>query len=266
MKDYYKILGLPDNCTEADIKKAFRKLAFQYHPDTNPGSEKEAEARFKEINEAYGVLGDPARRRQYDLARKSPFAGVNSSAGTQGFGYSQQDIFNGIFSNPAMYEEMNRMFSRAGLRFDSDFLNRVYFSGGRNIGFQFFTGSPGYTRPAASGRTTGATVRNPGLLERLFLRIINGIFKFILKNLAGAQSGSLPGRNLDYHADIAVTRAEAVSGAEKTFSFRRNGQSRNLVVKVPSGIKDGNKIRLKGLGMVAGNRTGDLYLHVKIQG
>ena len=58
MKDYYKILGVSENCSEADIKKAFRKLAFQHHPDTNPGNEKQAEAKFKEINEAYGVLGD----------------------------------------------------------------------------------------------------------------------------------------------------------------------------------------------------------------
>ncbi|TET55154.1 MAG: hypothetical protein E3J50_05305 [Dehalococcoidia bacterium] len=58
-KDYYGILGLPRNASDAEIKKAYRKLAMQYHPDRNPGKEKWANEKFKEINEAYGVLGDP---------------------------------------------------------------------------------------------------------------------------------------------------------------------------------------------------------------
>ena len=66
MKDYYKILGVSENASERDIKSAYRRLAFRYHPDTNPGNEKEAEAKFKKINEAYCVLGDKVRRRQYD--------------------------------------------------------------------------------------------------------------------------------------------------------------------------------------------------------
>ena len=262
MKNYYEILGLPEDCSEADIKKAFRKLAFKYHPDTNPGNEKQAEARFKEINEAYGVLGDSAKRRQYDAARKSPFGGMYQGAGSPGFVYSQQDIFNGIFANSAMFDEMNRMFSGAGLRFDRDFLNRVYFSGG-NIGFQFFT-RPGsaYSNTSSSNRSASIPVRKPNWLERLLGRIINGLFKFIMKNLVGVQ----PAASLDYHVDIDVTRAEAETGAEKPFSYRRNGQVKNLMVKVPSGIRNGNKIRLKGMGIIAGGKKGDLYLHVRIKG
>ena len=266
MKDYYEILGLPENCSEADIKKAFRKLAFKYHPDTNPGNEKEAEARFKEINEAYGVLGDSTKRRQYDMARRSPFDTLNRGAGSPGFAYSQQDIFNGIFTNQAMYEEMNRMFSQAGLRFDRDFLNRVYFSGG-NIGFQFFT-RPGsvYSNMASTSRYTGVPVRKPNWLERLLGRMINGLFKFVVKNLAGAPPAASSGGSLDYHVDIDVTRAEAGSGTEKPFSYRRNGQVKKLVVKVPQGIKNGNKIRLKGMGIISGDKSGDLYLHIRIKG
>ena len=265
MKNYYEILGLTEDCSEADIKKAFRKLAFEHHPDTNPDNEKQAEARFKEINEAYGVLGDSAKRQQYDLARKSPFSGMARGTGSPGFAYSQQDIFNGIFTNRAMYEDMNRMFSHAGLRFDKDFLNRVYFSGG-NIGFQFFTGPRStYGSPAASPRYTGVPARKPNWLERLLGRILNGLFKYVARNLSGVQSTTPPAANLDYHVDIDVTRVEAESGAEKQFSYRRNGQVKNLLVKVPSGIRNGNKIRLKGMGIVAGNKTGDLYLHVKIK-
>jgi len=65
-KDYYQVLGVPRDATEAQIKKAYRKLAMQYHPDRNPGKEEWANKRFKEINEAFGVLGDPGKRKQYD--------------------------------------------------------------------------------------------------------------------------------------------------------------------------------------------------------
>ena len=133
MKDYYQILGVAENASQEDIKNAFRKLAFKYHPDKNPGNEKQAEEKFKEINEAYSILGDAGKRQQYDFARKSGFAGT----GYPGFGYSQSDIFRDAFSNPATIEELNRMFQQAGLRFDQDFLNRTFFSGNGVI-FQFF--------------------------------------------------------------------------------------------------------------------------------
>ena len=65
-KDYYKILGLSNNASQDEIKKAYRKLAMQYHPDRNHGKEEWANEKFKEINEAFSVLGDPEKRRQYD--------------------------------------------------------------------------------------------------------------------------------------------------------------------------------------------------------
>lgn len=263
MKDYYKILGVPENCTEADIKKAFRKLAFAHHPDTNPGNEKQAEARFKEINEAYGVLGDGAKRQQYDSARKSPFAGIGHTAGYQGFQYSQQDIFNGLFSNRAMYEELNKMFTSSGLRFDQEFLNNIFFSG-QGIGFRFFTG-PGSGSPAPGRRYSDMKVRKPSWLQRMLGKIIAGLFNYILKKLMNAPANSIPGRNLDYHVDLDISPEEATSGGEKQFTYRRNGQSKNLVVKLPSGIRTGNRIRLKGMGMVVGNKTGDLYLNVRVK-
>ena len=99
MKDYYQILGVPDSASQEDIKGAFRKLAFEFHPDTNPGNEKQAEEKFKEINEAYGVLGDRNKRQQYDFARKGQVAGVGYDTAFQ---YSQQDIFRDTFANQAM--------------------------------------------------------------------------------------------------------------------------------------------------------------------
>ena len=262
MKDYYKILGVPENCSAADIKKAFRKLAFQHHPDTNPGQEKQAEEKFKEINEAFGVLGDSARRRQYDFARSGRVAGYG--AGAQNFGYSQQDIFSGIFSNQAMFNELNRMFSQAGLRFDQDFLNRVFFSGG---GFttRFYTSTAG-TGARPSGRYQYAPVYQPGWIERLLSKIVAGIGRFILKRLFPAQYEPLATHNLDHHVSLEITPAEATDGGEKRVTYKRGNQVKNLMVKVPAGVKPGTKIRLRGMGMVAGRKSGDLYLHVKIKG
>ncbi len=269
MKDYYRILGIPENCPEADIKKAFRKLAFQHHPDTNPGNEKQAEEKFKEINEAYGVLGDKFKRQQYDLTRKGQFAGAGHGTGYQGFGYSQQDIFNGIFANRAMFDEMNRMFSQAGLRFDQDFLNRVFFSG-RGFTFQFFN-SPGrtsnrsYSGNAAYQQYPRVYTHKPGWLERQLVGIVTRIAKFTINKLFGFQYEALSGHDLDHHVTIEITLAEAAAGSEQRVTYKRGGQVKNLMVKVPSEVKSGTKIRLKGMGMTAVNKSGDLYLHVKIK-
>jgi curved DNA-binding protein len=128
-KDYYGILDVSRNASDAEIKKAYRKLAMQYHPDRNPGKEKWANEKFKEINEAYGVLGDPQKRRQYD------------QFGTVG---NIGDIF-GSPSTATTFEEMMRDLGGAGLRFD--FLDDVFgdFLKGRGSSFSFrsFGGRPG---------------------------------------------------------------------------------------------------------------------------
>lgn len=91
MKDYYKILGVSRDASQEEIKKAFRRLARQYHPDLNPGN-KEAEEKFKEINEAYACLSDPVKRANYD--RYGTAEGVSS-----GFGYESYTTFTDIFED-----------------------------------------------------------------------------------------------------------------------------------------------------------------------
>jgi len=240
MKDYYKILGVPENASQADIKKAFRKLAFQHHPDTNPGNEQAAAERFKEINEAYGVLGDENRRRQYDLARQGRFAGA----------YSQQDIFRQTFSNRAMYEELSRMFAQAGLRFDADFLNNMFF-GGRG-----FTTQQGY-------RYTTVSTYKPNWLERQLNKVAAKMSRFALKRLFGVDL-ELP-VVLDRHIELEISNAEAESGGEGQIIYKRNGRQKKLVVKIPAGIRSGTRIRLKGMGNKKGKKSGDLYLHVRVK-
>src|ERR1700722_15080897 len=92
-KDYYKVLGVPDTATDKEIGKAYRKLAKQYHPDANPGSED----RFKEISAAYDVLGDSARRKEYDEVRRlgpagNPFAGMGTQANSSNGGFRVDDL------------------------------------------------------------------------------------------------------------------------------------------------------------------------------
>ncbi|MDR3364184.1 MAG: molecular chaperone DnaJ [Clostridiales Family XIII bacterium] len=98
-RDYYEILGLKKGAAEADIKKAFRKLAMQYHPDKNPG-DKKAEEKFKEVNEAYGILSDPQKKERYDRfghAGVDPNAGFGGGAGFGGAGGGFEDIFGDLF-------------------------------------------------------------------------------------------------------------------------------------------------------------------------
>ena len=256
MKDYYQILGVTENTSQQVIKNAFRKLAFKYHPDTNPGKEKEAEEKFKEINEAYAILGDKTRRQQYDFARKGQF----TSAGYQGFQYSQQDIFRGIFSNQASLDEMNRMFAQAGLRFDRDFLNQVFFSG-RGTVFRF------HSRPSTGAffqqqtPRSNTTIYKPNLMERLLSGMLARLGRFFLKRILGIEYSP----NLDLNTELELTSTEAAAGGEREIRYQRGKQKKKLVVKIPSGVSQGTKIRLKGMGLTEKKKTGDLYLHIQVR-
>jgi len=126
-KDYYQILGVPRNATQEEIKKAYHKLAMQWHPDRNRGS-KEAEEKFKEINEAYAVLSDPEKRRQYD------------AFGAEGFGqrFTQEDIFRGF--------DFKSVFDELGLHFEAldgfDLFSSLFGTGkrrGRRVHFEWGT-------------------------------------------------------------------------------------------------------------------------------
>ena len=102
-RDYYEVLGVDKNADEATLKKAYRQLAKKYHPDVNPG-DKEAEAKFKEATEAYSILSDPDKRRQYDQFGHAAFenGGGGGAGGFGGFDFSGSDmgdIFGDIFGD-----------------------------------------------------------------------------------------------------------------------------------------------------------------------
>lgn len=269
MKDYYQILGVPEKCDSEEIKKAFRQLAFKHHPDKNPGDEKQAEEKFKEINEAYGVLGDEKRRHQYDFARRETFASAGAR-GYGGFGYSQSDIFADILSNRAMFDELNRMFAQAGLRFDQDFLNQVFFAGS-GIVFQFFstptvrTYRHNYTTTNQDTPNISTKIRKPNFAERWLSRIFIRLVRSALGAIFGIRFEPINAPELDSHVELEVSPDEAAVGCEREFIYKRGGVSKKLLVKVPAGVSTGTRIRLKGLGKVGDGKRGDLYLHIKIK-
>lgn len=263
MKDYYRILGVAEDASPEDMKRAFRRLAFQYHPDRNPGQEKEAEGKFKEINEAYAVLSDARKRREYDASRRAQFAGVGFG---QEFRRRPEDIFRESFADRAFFEELNRLFRESRLRFDEDFLNQVFF-GGRGFTFRFYGSFYGpntfehYSSPRAE---RVVQVRKPGLGERLLGKLANRLGKFFLKKFFGIDLGSLPLKGEDLHQEVQLSREEAAQGCEKKISYRRGKEKQTLQVKIPAGVDSDTKIRLRGMGL-KGRVPGDLYLYVKLK-
>ena len=176
-KDYYQILGVPRNTTQEQIKKSYRKLAMQYHPDRNPGKEKWANEKFKEINEAFGVLGDPEKRRQYD------------QFGTVG---NIGDIFGSPFTRTT-FEDLMKEFGGSGLGFD--FLDNIFGDVLKRRGFSFRTfsrgsGGPGRIRFEAPGGIN---------LEEIF---------------GQAQYPPHPPRR-EVRYEITVNREQATQGLEK---------------------------------------------------
>lgn len=177
-KDYYQTLGVPRNASEDAIKKAYRKLAMQYHPDRNPGNEKWANEKFKEINEAYGALGDQAKRKQYDRF------------GTVG---NVGDIF-GSRATRTTFEDLMREFSGAGLGFG--FLDSIFgdFLRGRGSTFSFKTAR----RPGRRSRFDAG----PGIVIDL---------DEILGQTKKAQ-------RQDVRYELTITADEAGKGTKKTLT------------------------------------------------
>ena len=175
-KDYYKILGVSKEATGEQIKKAYRDLAMQYHPDRNPGKEEWANQKFKEINEAFGVLGNPEKRRQYD------------QFGTTG---NLNDIFSSTSTSTA-FEDLMKDFSGSGL--GVDFLDSIFGESLKNRGYSFRVhrfggGSPGGINLQDFFRQTGFQQRDyqkPGVARYEITlnkdEIKKGIEKYLVRN------------------------------------------------------------------------------------
>ena len=153
-KEYYAILGLKEDASPEETRKAYRKLALHYHPDRNRG-DATAEERFKAISEAYAVLTDPDKRKLYNLSRATG-AGTHTGRESEPWAYSsQEDILKDLLRNreaSAIFEELTREFQRMGFRFDDGFVRHL-FLGGRGVVFGgiFFGGPFGRSRGMDAG-------------------------------------------------------------------------------------------------------------------
>jgi len=198
-KDYYEILNVPRDASDDDIKKAYRKLAMQYHPDKNPGKEKWANEKFKEINEAYAVLGDAEKRQKYDQF------GTTGQAG---------DIF-GNDGTRSTFEDMMRDFDGEGL--GSDFLERIFGSAFRGGAFSYRQ----YGRPGG-GQRVYYNVDPVAETDEAYAR---------------ARTGQSRYEQQDVNYEITITPQQAAQGMEK--DLVRSGKRLRLKIPagIKSGTK-----------------------------
>lgn len=225
-KDYYATLGVPKTATEKEIKQAYRRLARKYHPDVNPG-DKAAEARFKEINEAYEVLGDPEKRRKYDE----------------------------LASNWRLYERAQQ--SGYG----------PFGPGGPFAGTGPFSGWTVHFGTGPGGFRTGSVSDLFGEEEDLFSEFFKTFFGDMppTDRTRGRAGRGRVGRDVEH--DVELSLEEAFHGTTRRLVLTRGGASRTLEVRIPPGVDEGSRVRIAGEGEPgpAGAPSGDLYLRVHVR-
>ncbi len=244
--DYYKILEISNTASLKEIKEAYRKLAFMYHPDKNKSDT--AIEKMKEVNDAYAVLSNPDKRNEYDLLKKQ--------FGSEAHGkfcnnYSQEDLFKGSDINH-IFEEMAKSFGFRG--FDDVFKS---FYGKNYKRFEFNT---------ANFSVKGSLYSNIFDLKDIFSNqfsktdsgSIGKVKKFFLNNL----TDNTEGKEEDIFDIIRLNADFAKTGGPYAYFFKK--KSKKLIIKIPKGIKEGQFIRLSSMGKSGKQNklSGDLYLKV----
>jgi len=266
MKDYYKILGITKTCTADEIRKNYRKLAMQYHPDRNP-HDPTAEEKFKAVAEAYGVLTDPIKRKQYDSCRAN---GNTFATGhpNNGFTYSQEDILRDLFKDPhfqQLFSGLLREFQRSGFRHGSTFIKRSFFGGkgGFFIGGMFFLGS--MAGPLLIETVKKGLSGKSSLIEsvgRTFGSLLGSGYKTLTQSRKKNNTFPVHQIELDTIYNTPLTSTEMQNGKViQILVYGENGEQ-TLQVKIPAGSRFGQKLRLRGKGRISPLGRGDLYLHL----
>jgi curved DNA-binding protein len=266
MKDYYQILGVTRTCTSEELRKNYRKLAMQYHPDRNP-DDPNAEQKFKEVAEAYGVLTDPVKRRKYDSYRTGENTFSNSRP-DGGFAYSQEDILRDLFKDPhfqQMFSGLLREFKRSGFRHSATFIKKSFFGGkgGIFIGGIFLLGS--LAGPLLAGAARKGLSGKSSLLKSVgnaFGSLLNSGYRAITQGRQKGTTTPIGHPALDTTYNTPLTGAELQNG--KTIQVLVYGESgeQTLQVKIPAGSRSGQKLRLRGKGSISPLGRGDLYLQL----
>ena len=247
--DYYQILGVDQTASAKQIKDAYRKLAFQYHPDRNDKNPAAAE-KMKSVNEAYAVLSNADKRREYDTLRQQ----FGSSAYSQfRQTYSEQDIFSGSDINQIL-EQLARVF---GLRGFDEIFKEFYGQGYQRYEFRkpgFFAGSYFFKMPRQAGRMNHIGHPLQGTVGK--------ITRFLLKQFSGIE---FPENGVDIHDTVWLDAELARKGGPYAYYLRK--KNKKLVVKIPPDTKPNQQIRLTGMGEdgKGGGQAGNLYLKVRIR-
>jgi DnaJ-class molecular chaperone len=248
-KDYYHILGIAHDSTSQQIKTAYRELAFKFHPDRT-GNNPESSRRMKDINEAYAVLSDATKRQNYDTYKQQYGDSAYHQFRDQ---YSEQDIYKGSDIHN-IFEEMSRSF---GFRGFDDIFKDFYGSGYKGFQFQkpglnvkgfFFTGTwDGKMPPPKNAPIQG---------------FLGKVSRFLVKQLTGSE---LPQKGTDIHDVIQLQPHQAMQGGPYAYYHRK--KSKKLVVHIPPKVKDGQRIRLSGMGAdgKGGGEAGDLFIKVQVK-
>jgi len=246
-KDYYQILGVESNTTPQKIKEAYRKLALEFHPDRNKDNPVAA-TRMKEINESYAVLSDPEKRKQYDILRQT----YGSSAyGHFRQNWSDQDIFRGSDIHQ-VFEEISKVF---GFRNFDEVFKDFY-----GPGYQTFE----FRQPGAFGKVFFTSSKRGDAYPSKF-PLGGNLGKLIRYGLKKKWGMEWPEKGNDRHDMITISPDLAQRGGKIRYLYQK--KSRELVVKIPQGIKEGQQIRLKGMGDdgKGGGEPGDLYVKIRFK-
>lgn len=249
-KDYYRVLGVEPDAASRDIKEAYRKLAYRFHPDRNEGDAGALE-RMKWINEAYAALSDPEKRRRYDAMRRQFGTSAHREFRKS---YSEQDIFRDSDIH-RVFEEMARNFGVRGL---DEIFRELHAAGGRGFEYSrpgFFARGFVFRTPDPSGSR-----QRPRRLTRHSM--LGGLAGWLLEKATGH---SMPGSGDDIHDTIRISPELARRGGPYAYEHQR--RAKKLVVKIPPGVRDAQQIRLSGMGQEGrnGGPAGDLYLQVRIR-
>jgi len=278
-KDFYAVLGVSKDVSEADLKKVYRKLARQFHPDSNPGDAK-AEAKFKEISEAHSVLSDPELRREYDQIRAMGSGARFSAGGRPGQPGGFEDVFGGMFG-----QGQQQRGNYQGTSFE-DLLGGMFGGGGGGAGFR---GGPTKGRDVSANTTLdfvtairGETIKlQPAGGKPITVKIPAGVNDGQKIKLAGkgepSVDGGAPGDlvltvavrkhpvferdGLNLRVEVPVTFAEAALGA--TIEVPTLG-GEPVKLRVAPGTPSGRILRVKGRGVTTAKGTGDLLAEVTI--